>query len=152
LECALNDVLEFGSWRIDREQRLLTKESEVIPLAPKVFDTLLVLVESGGRMIEKETLLRKIWPDAFVEEGSLARNISTLRKALGESPQDQKYIVTVPRRGYRFVAKVSAPEAANRPGGGDSTHLERGKHAAVESAAASTQAPAEHLLSAASAN
>jgi DNA-binding winged helix-turn-helix (wHTH) protein/tetratricopeptide (TPR) repeat protein len=100
-------VLEFGSYRIDREQRLLTKASEVIPLAPKVFDTLLALVESGGRSLEKENLLKRIWADAFVEEGSLARNISTLRKALGESPQDQKYIVTVPKRGYRFVAKVA---------------------------------------------
>src|SRR5689334_7856562 len=76
----LSDVLEFGPWRIDREQRLLTKEDNVIPLAPKVFDTLLVLVESGGRMLEKETLLKKVWPETFVEEGSLARNISRLRK------------------------------------------------------------------------
>jgi predicted ATPase/DNA-binding winged helix-turn-helix (wHTH) protein len=100
------DVLEFGPYRIDREQRLLTKGSDVTPLAPKVFDTLLVLVESGGRILEKENLLKQLWPDAFVEEGSLARNISTLRRALGESPLDQKYIVTVPKRGYRFVAKV----------------------------------------------
>src|SRR4051794_34985990 len=100
------EVLEFGPYRIDREQRLLTKGSDVTPLAPKVFDTLLVLVESGGRILEKENLLKKLWPDAFVEEGSLARNISTLRKALGESPHDPKYIVTVPKRGYRFVAKV----------------------------------------------
>jgi DNA-binding winged helix-turn-helix (wHTH) protein/tetratricopeptide (TPR) repeat protein len=107
-----SDDLGFGAYRIDREQRLLTKEREVIPLAPKVFDTLLALVESGGRMLEKGTLLKKIWPDAFVEEGSLARNISTLRKVLGDSPQDQKYIVTVPRRGYRFVATVTAPAAA----------------------------------------
>src|SRR5581483_7838500 len=112
-----SDVLEFGAWRIDREQRLLTKEDNVVPLAPKVFDTLLVLVESGGRMLEKDTLLKKIWPDAFVEEGSLARNISTLRKTLGEGSQDQKYIVTVPRRGYRFVAKISAPADIDRVGG-----------------------------------
>ena len=128
-----SDVLEFGAYRIDREQRLLTKEDNVIPLAPKVFDTLLVLVESGGRMLEKETLLKKIWPDAFVEEGSLARNISTLRKVLGEGPQDQKYIVTVPRRGYRFVAKVSAPAAADRPGGReDPSGLPRERNGAIE--------------------
>src|ERR1700682_3924733 len=100
-------VLKFGPYWIDREQRLLTTESGVIPLAPKVFDTLLVLVDSGGRLLEKENLLTKVWPDAFVEEGSLARNISTLRQALGENPHDQKYIVTVPKRGYRFVAKVT---------------------------------------------
>lgn len=129
----LSDVLEFGAYRIDREQRLLTKENSVIPLAPKVFDTLLVLVESGGRMLEKETLLKKIWPDAFVEEGSLTRNISTLRKTLGEGPQDQKYIVTVARRGYRFVAKVSAPAAPDRLGGReDPAPLPHGKNAAVE--------------------
>lgn len=112
------DVLEFGPYRVDREQRVLTKGSDVTPLAPKVFDTLLVLVESGGRILEKENLLKKVWPDAFVEEGSLARNISTLRKALGESPHDQKYIVTVPKRGYRFVAKVIAGEAPSKLGGG----------------------------------
>jgi len=126
------DVLEFGPYRIDREQRLLTKEDNVIALAPKVFDTLLVLVESGGRMLEKEILLKKIWPDAFVEEGSLARNISRLRKTLGEGPQDQKYIVTVPRRGYRFAAKVSARVAADWPGGRHPATLPRGKNAAAE--------------------
>src|SRR5690242_8220587 len=129
-----NDVLEFGTYRVDREQRLLTKQNEVIPLAPKVFETLLALVESGGRMLEKEALLKRIWPDAFVEEGSLARNISTLRKALGEGPQDQKYIVTVPRRGYRFVAKVSAPATPDRLGVRElSAQLPRGKNGAVES-------------------
>jgi DNA-binding winged helix-turn-helix (wHTH) protein len=126
-------VLEFGAYRIDREQRLLTKENNVIPLAPKVFDTLLVLAESGGRMLGKETLLKRIWPDAFVEEGSLARNISTLRKLLGEGPQDQKYIMTVPKRGYRFVAKVSALAAANRAGGGeDPARLPRKNNTAIE--------------------
>src|ERR1700674_3484630 len=100
------DVLQFGQYRIDREQRLLTKGSDVIPLAPKVFDTLLVLVESGGRILEKENLLKKVWPDTFVEEGSLARNISTLRKALGENPDDQRYIQTIPKRGYRFIPPV----------------------------------------------
>src|SRR5450432_739600 len=104
------DVLKFGPYRLDRQQRLLTKGNDVTPLAPKVFDTLLVLVESGGRILEKENLLKKVWPDAFVEEGSLARNISTLRKALGESPHDQKYIVNIPKRGYRFVAKVITGE------------------------------------------
>jgi DNA-binding winged helix-turn-helix (wHTH) protein/tetratricopeptide (TPR) repeat protein len=88
----------------------------VVPLAPKVFDTLLVLVEGGGRILEKENLLNKVWPDAFVEEGSLARNISTLRKALGESLHDQKYIVTVPKRGYRFAAKVITREVPSKRG------------------------------------
>jgi hypothetical protein len=64
----------------------------------------LALVESGGKVADKEDLLRRVWQDAFVEEGSLARNVSTLRKLLGEGPRDHKYIVTVPKRGYRFVA------------------------------------------------
>jgi DNA-binding winged helix-turn-helix (wHTH) protein len=100
------DSLEFDSYRIDGEQRLLISGESVIPLAPKVFDTLLVLAESGGRVIEKDELLKRIWPDTFVEEGSLARNISTLRKALGENPDDQRYIQTIPKRGYRFIAPV----------------------------------------------
>lgn len=100
-------ALEFGPFRIDREQRVLTHGDALIPLAPKVFDTLLALVESGGRVVDKESLLRKVWPDAFVEEGSLPRNISTLRKVLGEGPHDQKYIATIPKRGYRFVATVT---------------------------------------------
>jgi DNA-binding winged helix-turn-helix (wHTH) protein len=111
-------VLQFGPFRIDREQRLLTIGNAVIALAPKVFDTLLALVESGGRVVDKDTLLQKVWPDAFVEEGSLPRNISTLRKALGEGPHDQKYIATIPKRGYRFVAAVTT--ASTAAAGGDS--------------------------------
>jgi TolB-like protein/DNA-binding winged helix-turn-helix (wHTH) protein len=106
-------VLEFGPYRIDREQRLLTKGDAVIFLAPKVLDLLFVLAESGGRSLEKETLLKTLWPDSFVEEGSLTRNISTLRKVLGESPDDQKYIMTIPKHGYRFVAQVRRATAAN---------------------------------------
>ena len=107
------EVLEFGPYRIDREQRLLSKGSSITPLAPKVFDLLLALAESGGRILTKESLLKTLWPDSFVEEGSLTRNISTLRKVLGESPEDQKYITTVPKRGYRFVAEVRAVPVAN---------------------------------------
>ena len=99
-----SESLNFGPYRLDRDQRLLFRGSEIIPLAPKVYDTLLALVESGGRVSDKEDLLSRVWHGAFVEEGSLARNVSTLRKILGEGPQDQKYIVTVPKRGYRFAA------------------------------------------------
>lgn len=113
----LNRVLQFGPYQVDRDQHLLTRGNEVIPLAPKVFDTLLALVESGGRVVEKENLLETVWPDAFVEEGSLARSISTLRKVLGDNSHDPKYIVTVPKRGYRFVAKVTAGESSGHWGG-----------------------------------
>src|SRR5204863_4967763 len=75
-------------------------------LAPKVFDILLTLVEKSGRVLDKDELIQQVWADTFVEEGNLARNVSTLRKALGESAEGRQYIETIPRRGYRFVAPV----------------------------------------------
>jgi DNA-binding winged helix-turn-helix (wHTH) protein/predicted ATPase len=105
--------LEFGPYRLDRNQRLLFREDEIIPLAPKIYDMLFVLIESGGLVVDKQDLLRLVWQDAFVEEGSLARSVSTLRKTLGENPRDQKYIVTVPKRGYRFAARVTAAQRSD---------------------------------------
>ncbi len=101
-------LLEFGDFQIDRDQRVLLRHGDLIPLAPKVFDTLLALVESGGRVMEKDELLKKIWPTTFVEESSLARSVSTLRKALGQDPDGQEYIQTIPKRGYRFVPEIRA--------------------------------------------
>ena len=98
---------EFGPFRIDREERLLRRGAEVIPLAPKAIETLLVLAASAGRAVEKEDLIKRVWPDTFVEEGGLARNISQLRKVLGD-----EYIETIPRRGYRFIAPVSKAQEA----------------------------------------
>jgi eukaryotic-like serine/threonine-protein kinase len=106
--------LKFGPYRLDRDQRLLFRGGEIIPLAPKVYDTLLALVESGGRVSDKEDLLSRVWQGAFVEEGSLARNVSTLRKILGEGTGDQKYIVTVPKRGYRFAATLTTSRALDQ--------------------------------------
>ncbi|HEV8486878.1 MAG TPA: winged helix-turn-helix domain-containing protein [Blastocatellia bacterium] len=97
---------EFGPFRLDARERRLIREGKAIPLAPKVFDTLVALVEGGGRLIDKDELMMRLWPDTFVEEGTLARNISDLRKALGESSGSGKYIETVPKRGYRFVTDV----------------------------------------------
>jgi TolB-like protein/DNA-binding winged helix-turn-helix (wHTH) protein/Tfp pilus assembly protein PilF len=131
------EILEFGPYRIDQVERLLTKGTSITPLAPKVFDLLLALAESGGRTLEKEVLLKKLWPDSFVEEGSLTRNISTLRKVLGESSDDQRYIVTVPKRGYRFVAEVRTVPASNQlaMGTGASTFSpSRGSQGTIESA------------------
>src|SRR5512136_583438 len=96
-------LYEFGPFRIEQGERLLRRGTEVIPLAPKAVETLLVLASSGGRVVEKEELIQRVWPDTFVEEGGLARNISLLRKVLGEGPEDHQYIETIPRRGYRFV-------------------------------------------------
>ncbi|MDI1241029.1 MAG: winged helix-turn-helix domain-containing protein, partial [bacterium] len=105
-EVASAQVFEFGEFRLDTSRRLLSKNGEVVSLTHKAFETLALLVENRGRIVEKGELLREIWPDTFVEEGSLARNISVLRKALGEGPSDHQYIQTIPKQGYRFVAAV----------------------------------------------
>ncbi|HSE96962.1 MAG TPA: winged helix-turn-helix domain-containing protein [Blastocatellia bacterium] len=97
---------EFGPFRLDATRRLLLREGKPVPLTYKAFETLAILVQNSGRVIEKDELMREVWPDTFVEEGSLARNISVLRKALGEGPSDHHYIETIPKRGYRFVARV----------------------------------------------
>src|SRR5688572_4597081 len=99
-------LLEFGRFRIDVAQRVLMEDDAIVPLAPKVFDTLFTLVANRGRIIEKEELLKSVWPDTFVEEGSLARNVSTIRRALGDNTETETYIETIPKRGYRFVAGV----------------------------------------------
>jgi TolB-like protein/DNA-binding winged helix-turn-helix (wHTH) protein/Flp pilus assembly protein TadD len=97
---------EFGSFRIDRAERLLLRDSQVVPLTPKVFDTLLVLVENSGHILTKDEVMKMVWPETVVEEANLSKNISTLRKALGESTGQYQYIETIPWRGYRFVASV----------------------------------------------
>lgn len=104
-------VYEFGRFRLDAAQRLLWRDGEIVPMPPRVFDTLLVLVENSGHLLEKDDLMRRLWPDTIVEEVTLARNISDLRKVLGETEGGQKYIETVPRRGYQFVAPVRQPGA-----------------------------------------
>src|ERR671921_2133570 len=96
----------FGPFRLDAGERVLFDGRGVVPLTPKAFDTLLALVENSGHVIGKDELMRKVWPDSFVEENNLAQNISMLRKALGEDACGQKYIETVPKRGYRFAAPV----------------------------------------------
>jgi Tol biopolymer transport system component/DNA-binding winged helix-turn-helix (wHTH) protein len=98
---------EFGPFLIDAAKRLLLREGEALQLTPKAFDTLLALVERAGQLVTKDELMSRLWPDTFVEEGSLTRNISALRKALGENPREHRYIVTVPGQGYRFVARVA---------------------------------------------
>jgi DNA-binding winged helix-turn-helix (wHTH) protein/TolB-like protein/Tfp pilus assembly protein PilF len=98
---------EFGRFRLKTVERVLLREGELVPLTPKVFDILVTLVEHGGQVVAKDDLMKRVWPNTFVEEGNLTQNISLLRKALGESPGGVQYIETVPRRGYRFVADTS---------------------------------------------
>jgi len=105
MNTAAKHFFEFGGFRLDATERLLLHEGETVSLTPKAFDMLVTLVENSGHLVEKSELMRKLWPNSFVEEGSLAQNVSLLRKALGEN-QSQKFIETVPRRGYRFVATV----------------------------------------------
>src|SRR4030095_2161235 len=97
---------EFGPFRVDERERRLLRDGEVVPLTPKVFDILLVLVQNSGHTLSKDEVMKLIWPDTVVEEGNLARNVSTLRKALGEGPTNHRYVETVPWRGYRFMANV----------------------------------------------
>lgn len=101
----------FGAFQLDATHRLLKSAAgEVIPLTPKAFDLLLILVESDGRLLTKADLMNRMWPDSFVEEGNLTQTVSVLRKALGEQPHEHLYIVTEPGQGYRFVADVREEE------------------------------------------
>ena len=101
-----NVIYEFGPFRLDPGERRLSREGQPITLRAKIFETLCVLVEAHGLLVDKDELIKRVWPDAVVEEGNLAHNISALRKILGEPATGQKYVETVPGRGYRFVAGV----------------------------------------------
>ena len=103
-------LYEFGPFRLDPVERRLLRENDIVPITPKAFDTLYLLVRNSGHLLEKDEMIRALWPDTFVEEGSLSNNVFLLRKALGEDPA---FIETVPRRGYRFVGAVlQLPHAA----------------------------------------
>ncbi|PYO28641.1 MAG: hypothetical protein DMD73_04910 [Gemmatimonadetes bacterium] len=101
---------EFGPFRLVPEERLLLCNTQVIHLTPKVFDTLVALVQNSGRLLPKRELLELIWPDSVVEENNLTQAISAIRKALGGSDHSPEYIETVPKQGYRFVAAVKNHE------------------------------------------
>ncbi len=103
---------EFGPFRLETKGGMLFRNGHPVPLAPKVAETLLLLVQSAGEVVDKRELLEKLWPDTFVEEGSLARNISVLRKALEEESSGQEYITTISKRGYRFSVPVSELETS----------------------------------------
>lgn len=99
-------LYEFGPFLLDTAAHLLLRHGEPVPLTPKTYDTLLVLVENHGRMLSKDELMRALWPSSYVEESNLTQQISMLRKALGESPGEDRYVVTIQGRGYRFAAAV----------------------------------------------
>jgi DNA-binding winged helix-turn-helix (wHTH) protein/TolB-like protein len=119
---------EFGRFRVKADERVLRRSEELVSLTPKAFDILLTLLENAGRLVNKDDLMKRVWPNTFVEEGNLTQNISLLRKALGESANGPQFIETVPRRGYRFVAPVTR---AN----------ENGQDAAIETGTRVPQVP-----------
>jgi DNA-binding winged helix-turn-helix (wHTH) protein/tetratricopeptide (TPR) repeat protein len=102
----IRQFYEFGPYRIDPDHRRLTRETKPIPLQPKAFDILLVLVQNSEKVVPKDDLMKAVWPGTFVEESNLAQNVSVLRKTLGDAVGENRYIVTVPGRGYRFAGKV----------------------------------------------
>jgi DNA-binding winged helix-turn-helix (wHTH) protein/TolB-like protein/Tfp pilus assembly protein PilF len=102
---------EFGPFQIDKLNHALLRDGDTIPLKPKVFDTLLLLVENRERTLDKDEMLRRLWPDTVVEESNLSQNVYLLRKALCEETEGAKYIETMPKRGYRFVGTVTEVEA-----------------------------------------
>ena len=101
-----NHLYEFGPFRLDPAERLLLRDGQAVQLTAKAFDTLLVLVENSGQVVKKDFLLDQVWSDTAVEESTLAQNIFTLRKTLGDDSQENRFIETVPRQGYRFVSEV----------------------------------------------
>ena len=136
-----NQLYEFGPYRLDPDRRVLLRGEEVVPLTPKTFDTLTLLVEKSGRVIAKEELLEKVWPDTVVEEANLAVNISTIRKALGKRPGGGQYIETVPRRGYRFVARVNQLQPAEPAASAVEASLQPADVGAIEAKEISTVEP-----------
>lgn len=108
-------IYEFGSFRLDISERLFWRDGEPMTLTPKVFDLLALLIENHGHLLKKDEIIKELWADSFVEEANLNVNISALRRAIGETPTEHKFIETVPRRGYRFVAEVREIEDSENP-------------------------------------
>ncbi len=102
----IKELYEFGPFRLEAARRRLSRDGEPLPISSKAFETLLVLVRNHQRVMVKDELMQAVWPDSFVEEVNLAQNISALRKTFGEAPGENRYIATIPGRGYRFVGDV----------------------------------------------
>src|SRR5690349_14000179 len=101
-----NPHYRFGDFIVDTDQKLLLRQDKELPLTPKLFETLLILVENGGRIVQKEQFMERLWPHTFVDEANLTSNIRQLRKSLGDNAREPQYIETVTKRGYRFIANV----------------------------------------------
>src|SRR5262245_29966425 len=108
-----SNLYEFCHFRLDAAERMLSRDGVPIPLPPKAFDLLLALVERRGHLLEKEELMRIVWPNTIVEEANLSYTISLVRKTLGENGDERGFIETIPKHGYRFVAEVRQMRAEN---------------------------------------
>lgn len=104
---------QFGPFFLDVRERVLLRDGQPVPVTPKAFDLLAALVEQPGRLISKEELLQKVWPDTFVEEANLAYNVFALRKALGDTADNGQYIETIAKKGYRFTATMTPMTRGN---------------------------------------
>jgi DNA-binding winged helix-turn-helix (wHTH) protein/Tfp pilus assembly protein PilF len=125
---------QFGPFRLDPLEGVLLRGEEIVPLTIKAFAILTVLIENRGHVVQKDQLLRTVWPDCFVEDNNLSQNISAVRRALGEAPEQPKYIETVPRRGYRFIGNVQEFRSETVPAAapGDRAQPETGRRAILE--------------------
>ena len=108
-----NPHYRFGDFVVDTDQKVLLRQDKALPLTPKLFETLLILVENSGRIVQKEQFMERLWPHTYVEEANLTSNIQQLRKSLGDNARQPHYIETVTKRGYRFIADVQRVETSN---------------------------------------
>jgi eukaryotic-like serine/threonine-protein kinase len=119
-----NSHYRFGDFIVDTDQKVLLRQDKALPLTPKLFETLLILVENSGRIVQKEQFMERLWPHTFVEEANLTSNIRQLRKSLGDNARQPHYIETVTKRGYRFIANVQRVEMVNNGVDGSATRLD----------------------------
>lgn len=132
----------FNNFTLDLEKRVLLRDGDPVPLTPKAFDTLALLVRRSGHVVGKDELLEEIWADAFVEESTIAQNVFTLRRALGQQHTDRQFIETVPKHGYRFIADVKAVETAPKDARADENEERDSEAVNVTADAASNPPPA----------
>ncbi len=108
-----NHNFEFGEFLLDTQEKVLLRDGKPLPITPKAFQLLFVLLEKHGHLVEKDELMKSVWADSFVEEGNITFTIGLLRKLLEDDTKNSRFIETVPRRGYRFIAKVQRVKAEN---------------------------------------
>src|SRR5580698_7424457 len=102
-----DEIFVFGEYRLDVRERRLWRSDKIVSLSPKTFDLLVIMLQGAGRLLEKDYLIRSVWPDSFVQDANLSVHIASLRKILGQSSDVEQFIETVPKMGYRLVVPVS---------------------------------------------